>query len=88
VTLSATAADGGSGLASVRIQRATTGSGVWTDVCTGTSSPTNCTWSTTALADGGYDLRAIATDAAGNTTTSTTVANRVVDNTAPTGVDI
>jgi chitinase len=88
VTLTATGSDGGSGLASVRIQRAATGSGVWTDVCTGSSSPTNCTWTTTAVTDGGYDLRAIATDAAGNATTSTVVSNRVVDNTAPTGVDV
>jgi hypothetical protein len=37
---------------------------------------------TTALADGRYDLRAIATDVAGNTLTSTIVASRRVDNTA------
>ena len=35
-----------------------------------------------------YDLRAVATDNAGNVTNSATVANRVVDNTAPTATDI
>ena len=35
-------------------------------VCTDSSSPYNCPLDTTALADGSYDLRAIARDAAGN----------------------
>ena len=88
VTLTGTAGDAGSGVASVTVQRAPTGSSTWTTVCAGTSSPTNCTLNTTTLTDGGYDLRAIATDVAGNTTTSLLVANRVVDNTAPTGLDV
>ena len=46
-----------------------------------------CSLNTTTLADGGYDLRAIATDVAGNATTSAVLANRVIDNTAPTGID-
>ena len=57
-------------------------------MCSDTTVPYSCSLNTTALTDGGYDLRAIATDVAGNATTSATVANRVVDNTAPTGVDI
>jgi hypothetical protein len=88
VTLAATAIDGGSGLASLRIQSAPAGSSTWTDVCSTAASPADCALNTAALADGGYDLRAVASDVAGNTTTSATVANRVVDNLAPTGVDV
>lgn len=88
VTLTATASDGGSGLASIRVQRAPTGGATFTDVCTVSSSPASCSLNTTTLADGGYDLRAIATDVAGNTRTSVLVVNRVVDNTAPVPTDV
>jgi hypothetical protein len=88
ITLGAGAADAGSGVASVAIQEAPTGRTTWATVCTDTTSPYSCPLNTTTLTEGGYDLRAIATDVAGNTTTSTTVTNRVVDNTAPSGVDI
>ena len=46
-----------------------------------TSAPWSCRYDTTALTGGTYAFRAVATDAAGLQTTSTTVANRVVDNT-------
>ena len=88
VTLQATAADSGSGLALIRVQRAATGTGIWTDVCTATTSPATCSLTTTTLADGGYDLRATVTDLAGNVGTSAIVSNRIIDNTAPTGMDI
>jgi hypothetical protein len=52
------------------------------------TSPYSCSWNTTGVSDGGYDLRAVATDNAGNVTNSATVSNRLVDNTAPTAVDI
>ncbi|MEX0817900.1 MAG: Ig-like domain-containing protein, partial [Gaiellales bacterium] len=87
VSLTASAADtGGSGVANVKIQRSPAGAGTWTDVCTDPSSPYSCSFDTTAVADGLYDFRAISTDNAGNTATSTTVANRRVDNTAPSPV--
>ena len=83
VTVAGTAADGGSGLASVRHEyRSTTGA--WTTVCTQATSPISCSWNTTSLADGLYDVRTVATDQAGNSTTSAPVFNRRVDNTAPT----
>ncbi|MDP9294513.1 MAG: Ig-like domain-containing protein, partial [Actinomycetota bacterium] len=82
VTVSGTAVDSGSGLASVKLQYGS--GGVWTDICTQASSPISCAWNTTSLADGLYDLRTQATDAAGNSATSTIVSNRRVDNTAPT----
>jgi hypothetical protein len=40
------------------------------------------------VSDGGYDLRAVTTDNAGNSTSSSVVVNRVVDNTAPTATNI
>ena len=88
VTLNATGTDGGSGVANVTIQRSPTGAGTWTDICTDTSSPYSCSWNTTGVSDGGYDLRAVTTDNAGNATNSSTVVNRVVDNTAPAASNI
>jgi chitinase len=88
ITISASASDAGSGVTSVTIQRAPTGTNTWTTICTDTSGAYSCALNTTTLADGGYDFRATATDAAGNTATSAILANRVVDNTAPTGIDI
>jgi len=88
VTVSAAASDAGSGVASVAIQRAPTGTSTWTTICTAVTAPYACSLNTTALADGGYDFRAIGTDVAGNATTSAVLANRVVDNTGPTGVTV
>jgi hypothetical protein len=88
ITVTASATDAGSSVTSVTIQRAPTGTNTWTTICTDSTSPYACSLNTGALADGGYDLRATATDLAGNTATSAILANRVVDNTAPTGVDI
>jgi hypothetical protein len=87
VALSATGADGGSGLASLAIQRAPAGGSTWTTICTTATSPAGCSWATTAVLDGAYDLRALATDVAGNTTASV-VAGRVVDNTPPVGANV
>jgi chitinase len=83
VNVTTTATEAGSGLASHTLQYRL-GAGAWTDICTQTTSPKVCAWNTTALADGLYDLRTIATDNAGNSATSAIVANRIVDNTAPT----
>jgi chitinase len=88
VTLNATGTDGGSGVLNVQIQRAPTGTSTWATVCTDTTSPYSCSWNTTGVTDGGYDLRAVTTDNANNITYSTVVSNRVVDNTAPTATDI
>ncbi|MHB8643094.1 MAG: OmpL47-type beta-barrel domain-containing protein [Gaiellaceae bacterium] len=77
VSLTSSASDaGGSGLATVTYQYAPTGTSTWTT--------TSTSWNTTLLTDGGYDLRAIATDNAGNSTTSASVSNVTVDNTPPT----
>jgi len=81
VTLSAEASDADSGVASVTIQRAASGSSTWTDVCTTTASPYSCRFDTRTVAEGAYDFRAIATDVAGNSKASAVAQNRRVDNT-------
>ena len=83
-TVSATATDtGGSGVISVAFEYRPSSGGIWSSACTTGTNPYSCAWNTTALADGAYDVRATATDAAGNTSSATTT-NRIVDNTAPT----
>jgi hypothetical protein len=75
VTLNASADDGsGSGVATLVIQRSPAGAGTWTAV--------GANWNTTGVADGAYDLRARATDNAGNSANSP-VVTVTVDNTAP-----
>jgi hypothetical protein len=81
-TLTATASDDRSGVASVTIQYQAIGTGGWTTICAKTSAPYTCSWNTTLVADGQYDLRAAAVDNAGYTAISdqvrTVVANNVV----------
>ena len=61
------------------------GGPTWTDVCTQAGGTATCSWNTAALADGLYDLRTVAADVAGNAgTPSAVVANRRLDNIAPT----
>jgi fibronectin type 3 domain-containing protein len=88
VALAASATDTGSGVAGLLYQYTAAGGSSWTTACTGATTPFGCPWATTGVADGVYDLRVVATDAVGNTTTSATVAARAVDNTRPTGTDI
>ena len=83
-TLSGSATDAGSGIASWTVQYKPSAGSTWTDACADAASPFgSCGWDTTDVVDGLYDLRAVATDAAGNQRTSTTVTSRRVDNTAP-----
>jgi hypothetical protein len=84
VAVSGTAADAGSGVAAWTLQYRIATTGAWTDGCTDTTSPYGCTWTTTAVADGLYDLRALATDGGGLTLASTILTNRRVDNLGPT----
>lgn len=83
VTVTATASDAGSGIKDVRIEQRAAGSADWTTVCSVASAPYTCSTDTTGATNGSYDLRAIATDKAGNTATSATVRT-LVDNQAPT----
>jgi hypothetical protein len=86
--LSGTAADAGSGVASWTAQYRTSPSGTWTDICADTTSSFGCSWNTTTVTDGTYDLRAVVRDQAGNTTNSTVISAARIDNTAPTGTDV
>ncbi len=91
ITLSGTAADPndpqgavGSGVDHVDFQVAPAGAGTWTTVGTDATTPYTASFDTTTLADGHYDFRTVAYDVAGNQTNATPVANRLIDNTAPT----
>jgi chitinase len=90
VTLSVSPAptDPLSGLASVRYEYTTNGGTSWGTACTATKAPWSCSWSTATAAtpDGAYDLRAVATDAAHNSSTASNspLAGRRIDNTRPT----
>jgi hypothetical protein len=88
LTLAATAGDGnGTGVTSVRYEYRTSGGGTWAEACTSAGAPFSCSLDTTGAADGLYDLRAIATDGASFTTTSSVVTARI-DNTAPSSATI
>ncbi|MEZ0580342.1 Ig-like domain-containing protein [Nocardioides sp. MH1] len=87
VTLTSSASSS-AGIASVRIERAVNGGTSWTPVCTDSTSPYTCSWDTTAVADGLYDLRAVMTDNRGAVTTSTVVSARRVDNSPLRAYDV
>ncbi|GGK78373.1 hypothetical protein [Ornithinimicrobium pekingense] len=72
-----------SGVVRVEIQRAPRGADTWSAVCTASAPPWSCSADTTVIADGSYDFRAVATDAAGNPGTSAVIADRVIANGAP-----
>ncbi|HEY8723220.1 MAG TPA: Ig-like domain-containing protein [Gaiellaceae bacterium] len=71
-------------IASVEFQYRTASSGPWTSIGTDTdgSNGWHVTWDTTSVADDTYHLQMIETDDANNTTV-TSLADTVVDNTAP-----
>jgi hypothetical protein len=86
VTLTATATDP-VGVQSVVFRRRPASGGAWTTLCTVNAAPYTCPWNTTSVANGSYDVEALATDTIGRTT-SVIHAARVVDNTAPAPVDV
>jgi signal peptidase I len=75
VTFSATATDAHSGVASVTIEYAPALGTTWTPICTVTSGagPWQCSFDTNSVPRGGYQLRAVGTDHAGNVGTSAVV---------------
>jgi hypothetical protein len=81
-TFAATASDADSGVAAVAFQYAPAGTSSWTTMCVSDTDPFACAFNTLGLADGSYDFRAVATDVAGNTTSSASV-RRDVNNTVP-----
>lgn len=84
VVLGGTATDAGSGIASLQLEGRVVGAGAWDPVCTSATSPLNCPFDTLTVPDGLYEIQLIATDSAGNQTTTPTVGPITVDNTAPT----
>lgn len=86
VTMTATATDAASGVASVAFAYRLLTDVTWTACGTDTFAPYTCALNTTALADGAYFLRAIATDVAGNESLPSTLT-RSVDN-SPASVSI
>lgn len=88
VAITANATDAISGVGSITFQYKPSAGATWTTFCTDNASPWSCAFNSTLVVDGNYDFRVIATDVAGNSTTSAAVTNRAVDNTAPSGVTI
>ena len=83
IALAGTAQDATSGVASVTFQYRRAGVAAWTDCGTDTSTQYSCDLDTGGFTNGvSYDFRAVATDAAGNTTTS--MVSRTVNNTPAT----
>lgn len=82
VTLTASAADDRGTVASVSVQRAPAGTTSWTTVCTRTVAPYSCSWDTSAVADGPWALRSVATDDSGYVGTSAVVTTTVDNSTA------
>ena len=82
--LSATASEtGGTGLKNVQFEYSTNGGSTWINAgAAQTTAPFSFTF-TTALPDGNYQVRAVATDNSGNTAT-TSVVSFTIDTVAPT----
>ena len=87
LALSSTPTDATSGVATVTYQHRRSGASSWSTACSVAAAPWSCRWSTSASTtpDGVYELRAVASDRAGNTTVaSNTPLTRTVKNTKPT----
>ena len=80
--LTATAANATSGINYLKIQHRAVGATTWIDLCTGTTNPRTCNLDTTALPEGGRELRAVVRDGAGHIA-QTTPITRQIDNTPP-----
>ncbi len=85
VALSATATSA-AGIASVRFQYEQSGTGDWTTIGVAGEAPYTTKFDTRAVQASSYDLRAIATDVAGNTATST-VSGITISNAATGGAN-
>lgn len=84
VALNATASDATSGVASVALEYRLAGSSGAYTACSPVTGTYTCNLNTTTLTNGAtYDFRAVATDGAGNSTT-TALQSRVVDNSPAT----
>ncbi len=82
VSLTATASDAISGVATVVIEYKLNSGSTWSSACSFTTGPYTCAFDTTTLTDDLYDFRVVATDNASNQTTSSITAVQI-DNTSP-----
>jgi hypothetical protein len=80
VTLSATSE---ASAAEVVFQRSPAGAGTWTTIATDTSFPWSARFDTKAVADGSYDLRAVAYDSTGSALSTARRSALTIDNTRP-----
>src|SRR5262249_38962612 len=80
VTLSANAEDAGSGVSTVRFERAVSGSATWILIATARVAPYHVTFDSRAVPNGSYDFRTVAIDAAGNRAVSAVVPHIAVTN--------
>ncbi|MDQ3740273.1 MAG: hypothetical protein M3389_04935 [Actinomycetota bacterium] len=90
ITMTATATEnsGGSGVQHVTLQYSTAGANAWGTACGPLPPPTyTCSPSSTAVADGLYDFRAVSLDYAGNTGEALDL-NRRIDNLTPSASDV
>lgn len=82
VTVTADAFDDRTSVDQVQFELAPSGATTWSTICVDTTAPYSCSWNTTMVADGRYQLQAVATDAVGLSSTSAAVETRVVNNAA------
>jgi chitinase len=71
VVLEATATDPEGSPTTIRLDISPAGSSQWSELCTSSTSPASCSWDTTTVPDGLYDIRAAATDSSQNTAEDT-----------------
>src|SRR5262249_17241294 len=79
-TLTATADDNGSGMASVRCERSAAGAGTWVPFGSSRVAPYAVVFKTSSVPNGLYDLRVVATDRAGHTYASPPVTGITITN--------
>lgn len=79
VSLTATAADTQSGVASVEMQYKLSTSGTWSTACVDSSAPYGCSLDTIPLPSGSYNFRTIGTNNAGASTTTVTDTRTVAN---------
>ncbi len=84
-TATLTATTSGAVATKVEFQVSPAGANAWQTLATDTASPWSATVNTASLADGLYDIRAVASDALGNQATSSK-PGVLIDNTAPSVV--
>ncbi|MGN6780689.1 MAG: Ig-like domain-containing protein [Marmoricola sp.] len=80
-------ANASKGVASVALQYRLSPSGAWQTICTDATAPYSCSWDSTAVTKGSVDLRALMTDSAGATLSSTPVTV-TVDNSVLQAQDV